>query len=117
MRHLKRAFNKLGRKASHRKAMLNNMATSLLKYERIQTTEAKSKEVRRLVERLVTYAKKNTLHARRQVLTKIKDKEVVKKLFEQIAPKYKDRNGGYTRIIKGTFRRGDAASTVLIELV
>ena len=97
--------------------MLRNIVTSFLREERIQTTEPKAKELRRAAEKMITLGKKGDLHARRQAMAFITDEDVVKKLFEEIAPKYKERNGGYTRIIKVGPRRGDAAPMVLIELV
>ncbi|MBZ4688530.1 MAG: large subunit ribosomal protein [Clostridia bacterium] len=108
---------KLGRRADHRKAMLRNIVTSLLRNERIETTEPKAKLLRAEVDKMITLAKRGDLHARRQVLTFIKDKEVVAKLFDELAPKYEERQGGYTRIIKKGPRRGDAAPMVLVELV
>jgi large subunit ribosomal protein L17 len=116
MRHQKRG-RKLGRSASHRKAMLSNMAASLLLHKQIKTTEAKAKEVRRLVERLITYGKKETTHARRLAFAVLRDKKVTKMLFEEIAPVYANRQGGYTRIIKLGFRPNDTAKVVLLQLV
>ncbi len=115
MRHRKQG-RKLGRNASHRKAMLRNMVTSLFTYERIETTEAKAKELKPLAEKMITLAKRGDLHARRQVLEVVRSKKVVKKLFDEIAPRFKDVNGGYTRIIRVGVRRGDSAPTALIEL-
>jgi len=111
------AYAKLSREKSHRDAMLRNIVTSFLREERIQTTEPKAKQLRRAAEKMITLGKKGDLHARRQAMAFITDEDVVKKLFEEIAPKYKERNGGYTRIIKVGPRRGDAAPMVLIELV
>jgi large subunit ribosomal protein L17 len=108
---------KLGRTASHRKATLNSLATSLLKYKRIKTTLAKAKETRTFAEKLVTKARKGDLHAKKQVMDLIKDKEVVKELFSEIIPKIGDRPGGYTRVIKLGHRMGDAAQMAIIELV
>jgi len=116
MRHLK-SGRKLNRTASHRKAMLSNLAVSLLDKERVTTTIAKAKEVRRVVERLITYGKKGTLHAIRLAARRINNKDVLKKLFEDIAPGYKDREGGYTRVIKLKYRKGDSAEMAIIELV
>ena len=116
MRH-RRTGNKLGRTASHRNAMLANLATSLVEHKKIKTTLAKAREARKVVERLITFAKKGTVAARRHVLKKIRDKEVVKILFNEVAPQYVDRNGGYTRIIKLGRRVGDGASLVYLELV
>ena len=108
---------KLGRTASHRKATLNSLATSLLKYKRIKTTLAKAKETRTFAEKLVTKARKGDLNAKKQVMVLIKDKEVVKELFSEIIPKIGDRPGGYTRVIKLGHRMGDAAQMAIIELV
>lgn len=116
MRHRKQG-RALSRTASHRRAMLANMATAVLERERIQTTTAKAKEARSLVERLITFAKRNDLHARRQVLRVIHDQTVVSKLFSSIAPRYADRPGGYTRIIHVGRRQGDAAELSILELV
>ncbi len=116
MRHLK-SGRKLNRTASHRKAMLSNLAVSLLDKERVTTTVAKAKEVRSVVERLITYGKKGTLHAIRLAARKINNKNVLKKLFEDIAPGYKDREGGYTRVVKLKNRKGDNAGMAIIELV
>ncbi|MBL8028124.1 MAG: 50S ribosomal protein L17 [Fibrobacteres bacterium] len=116
MRHQKRG-RKLSRTSSHRKAMLGNLATSLLRYNRVETGHAKALEVRGVVERLITYAKKGDLHSRRLAATTIKDADVLKKLFAEIAPQYKERNGGYTRVMKKGYRVGDAAPTSIIELV
>lgn len=115
MRHLVEG-RKLNRTASHRRAMLSNMAVSILDKERITTTLAKAKEVRRVVERLITHGKKGNLHAIRLAERRIKDKTVLKKLFEDIAPGYKEREGGYTRIIKLGERKGDNAPMSIIEL-
>lgn len=108
---------KLGRTASHRAALLNSLAVSLLKHKRIRTTLAKAKEARGFVEAIITKAKKNDLNARRQVMRSINDKEVVKELFNEIVPKVGGRPGGYTRVIKLGNRMGDAASMAVIELV
>ncbi len=116
MRHRKRTV-KLSRTSSHRKAMFRNMVTSLLDKERIETTVTKAKEARRLTDRMVTLAKQNTLHARRQALAFIMDKEVVSKLFSVLGARYADRNGGYTRIIRTGFRRGDGAELALVEMI
>lgn len=110
-------FNRLGRKSSHRKAMINNMVTSLFRYERIETTKAKALEVRRLAEKMITRAKDDTVHGRRIVAEQIKDKAVLAKLFTDIGPRNASRPGGYTRILKLGFREGDAAEMVLLELV
>ena len=116
MRHRVKG-RKLGRTASHRSATMAALATSLLKHKRIKTTLAKAKETRGFVEKLITKAKKNDLHAQKLVMQVIKDKETVKELFAEIVPKIGDRPGGYTRVIKLGNRLGDAASMALIELV
>ncbi|ADH61591.1 ribosomal protein L17 [Thermoanaerobacter mathranii subsp. mathranii str. A3] len=110
-------YRKLGRPSDQRRAMLRNLVTDFLKYGRITTTEARAKEVRRISEKMITLGKRGDLHARRQALAYILDESVVKKLFDEIAPKYKDRQGGYTRILKLGPRRGDGAPLVIIELV
>jgi large subunit ribosomal protein L17 len=110
-------MRKLGRDSAHRKMMLRNMVTSLFKHGRIITTEARAKEVRRLAEKMITLAKRNDLAARRMVLAEVLDETTVKNLFEKIAPKYSERNGGYTRILKIGPRRGDSSPMVVIELV
>jgi large subunit ribosomal protein L17 len=111
------ANRKLGRVSAHRGAMFRNALVSLFEHERIQTTEAKAKELRPLAERLITLGKKGDLHARRQAAKYIQDKEVLQKLFTKIAPTYQERQGGYTRILKLGPRRGDAAPMVILELV
>lgn len=116
MRHNK-AGRRLGRTTSHRVAMFRNMVTSLLEHERITTTDAKAKELRSIAEKLITLGKRGDLHAVRQAASYIRDKKVVTKLFETIAPRYKERNGGYTRILKLGIRPGDNASVSIIELV
>ena len=108
---------KLGRTSDHRKAMLRAMVTYLLENGRIETTVTRAKEVRCMAEKMITTAKTNDLHSRRQVLAYVTKEDVVKKLFDEIAPKYADRNGGYTRIYKTGPRRGDAAEMAIIELV
>lgn len=108
---------KLGKATDHRIAMLKNLTTALLENGKIETTVAKAKEVRCLAERMITLGKQNTLHTRRQALSYITKEDVVTKLFGEIAPKYADRNGGYTRIVKIGPRRGDAAEMAIIELV
>ena len=110
-------YRKLGRETAHRKAMLRNLVTDLLREGRISTTEHRAKETRRIAEKMITLAKRGDLHARRQVLAYVYDEDVVTKLFEEIAPKYEDRNGGYTRIMKLGPRRGDCAEVVFLELV
>ena len=116
MRHGKK-IAKLGRTAPHRKAMLSNMMTSLFINERVTTTQTRAKELKRTAERVLTCAKKGDLHARRQVLRLIADKQVVAKLFDELGPRYKGRNGGYTRVIKLGPRRGDGAFMSIVELV
>jgi len=108
---------KLGKTSSHREAMLNNMATSLFKHERIQTTLPKAKELRRYAEKMITRAKKDSTHSRRIIFRSIRDKEIIAKLFDQIAPRFADRNGGYIRILKLDFRMADGAPTAVVELV
>ena len=116
MRHNKK-FNHLSRTASHRKAMLANMACSLIKHKRINTTTAKAKELRKYIEPLITKSKNDTTHSRRTVFSLLHDKHAVKELFQEIAQKIADRPGGYTRIIKTGFRLGDNAQMCFIELV
>ena len=116
MRHRK-AGVKLNRTSSHRHAMFRNMVTSLFKHERIRTTEAKAKELRRWADHLITLAKRGDLHARRQVLSIIREKEIVHKLFEQAAERFGAISGGYTRVVKLGRRPGDAAPVALVELV
>ena len=116
MRHNK-AINHLGRKSGHRKAMLANMASSLLLHKRIETTVAKAKALRMYVEPLITKSKDDSTHSRRTVFSYLKQKEAVTELFRVIAPKIADRPGGYTRILKTGFRVGDAADMAIIELV
>ena len=116
MRHRKKG-RALSRTASHKKATLRNMATALFRHERIETTVAKAKELRPFVERLITLGKRGDLHARRLVGRHIADREVLAKLFDDIAPRFNQRPGGYTRIFKSGTRRGDAADMALIELV
>jgi large subunit ribosomal protein L17 len=115
MRH-KVKGRKLGRTKSHRELMLRNMVTSLFRHESITTTEARAKEARRLAERIVTWGKKGDLHSRRMALREVSDAEVVKKVFDTIAPRFEDRQGGYTRIVRLGQRRGDAAALVMLEL-
>ena len=110
-------FNPLERKSSHRKAMLRNMVGSLFRYERIKTTKTKAKAVRRTAERLITRAKTDSVHNRRIASSRLYDEGIVAKLFTTIGPRMKDRPGGYTRIIKLGFRKGDASEMVIIELV
>lgn len=116
---------KFGRKADHRRAMLRNMATSVIVYGKVETTEMKAMDLRSVVDELVTLAKRNDLHSRRQIASFVFDKvvneetkqTVVQKLIDEIAPKYKDRSGGYTRVVKTGVRRGDSAPMAYIELV
>lgn len=110
-------YKKLGRPSAHRKSMLRNLVTDLFKYGRIQTTQDRAKETRRIAEKMITLAKRGDLHARRQVLAYVFDESTVTKLFEDIGPKYADRNGGYTRILKLGPRQGDNAEVVFVELV
>jgi len=115
MRHQK-VGRKLGREPSHRVSMLRNMVTSFFSDERIETTDAKVKELQKLVEKMITLGKQGNLHARRYALAVIKDRRIVKKLFEDIAPRFQDRQGGYTRIFKAGYRPGDGALLSVIEL-
>jgi len=110
-------YQKLGRTTGHRRAMLRNLVTSLFRDERIKTTEARAKEVKSIAEKMVTLAKRGDLSARRQALEYIWEEDVVRKLFDSVAPRYEERAGGYTRIIKAGTRRGDGASMVILELV
>jgi large subunit ribosomal protein L17 len=116
MRHGK-VHRKLGRTAEHRKAMFANMASALIKHEQIVTTLPKAKELRPVVEKLVTLGKRGDLHARRQAISQLRDVAMAKKLFEVLGPRYKERKGGYTRIIKAGFRYGDSAPVAVIEFV
>ena len=116
MRH-RRVGRKLGVTTKHRKAMFRNMVTDLFRYDSIKTTDMKAKELRRIAEKMITLAKEGTLHKRRQAAAYIRDNDVLKKLFDEIAAKFKDRPGGYTRIIKLGFRKGDNTAVSIIELV
>lgn len=116
MRHGK-SGRRLGRTTSHREAMFRNMVTSFLNHEKITTTDAKAKEIRSVAEKMITLGKRGDLHSLRQAASYIREKSVVTKLFSTIAPRYKDRLGGYTRIVKLGIRQGDAAPISLIELV
>jgi large subunit ribosomal protein L17 len=116
MRHGK-AHRKLNRTSEHRRAMFANMAAALIKHEQIMTTLPKAKDLRPIVEKLVTLAKRGDLHARRQAISQIHDVAMVKKLFEVIGPRYKERNGGYTRVFRAGFRYGDSAPVGVIEFV
>ena len=112
--HQKRRFN---RTAEHRKAMFANMAQALIKHEQILTTLPKAKDLRPVVEKLVTLGKRGDLHARRQAISRLRDVVLVRKLFDVIGPRYKTRNGGYTRVLKAGFRQGDNAAMAVIEFV
>ena len=116
MRHGK-AHRKLNRTAEHRRAMFGNMAAALIKHEQIVTTLPKAKELRPIVEKLVTLGKRGDLHARRRAIAEMRDLPMVKKLFEVLGPRYKDRDGGYTRVLKAGFRYGDSAAAAVIEFV
>jgi large subunit ribosomal protein L17 len=116
MRHRK-SGRKLGRTSSHRKAMFANMAASLIKHEQIQTTLPKAKDLRPIVEKLITLGKRGDLHARRQALSELNEKAAVDKLFSTLSERYADRDGGYTRVLKAGFRTGDAAPMGVVELV
>lgn len=116
MRHRKAAA-KLGRTSSHRRAMLRNLVTSLLEHGRVRTTHAKAKEVRRVADRMITLGKRGTLHARRRALRVVRTREVAAKLFDELADRYRERPGGYTRIVKLGHRVGDAAPLSIVELV
>ncbi len=116
MRHLK-SGRKLNRSASHRHALWRNMTTSLLRHDRITTTDAKAKELRRWTDWLITLGKDGSLHARRQALAFVQDKAVVARLFNELGPRFRDRHGGYTRVVKVGRRRGDAAPLSIIELI
>jgi len=116
MRHNK-SGKRLGRNSSHRAAMLRNMVTSLIEHEKITTTDIRAKELRKIAERMITLGKRGDLHARRQALQVIRDGKIVAKLFDLVAPRYKERQGGYTRIIKLGMRAGDKASLSIIEFV
>ncbi len=116
MRHGFRG-RRFGRRSDHRSAMLANLCQSLITHEQIVTTLPKAKDLRPVVEKLITLGKRGDLHARRQAIAQIKDISVVKKLFDTVGPRYKDRNGGYTRIMKAGFRFGDNAPLAVIELV
>jgi large subunit ribosomal protein L17 len=116
MRHRMRS-RKLGRTSAHRRSMYRNMVTSLLEHERIQTTDAKAREVRRLAERMITLGKRGDLHARRQALSVIRSRDVTAKVFDELAERYRGRPGGYTRMLKLGRRHGDAAPVAIVELV
>lgn len=112
-----KTYRKFNRTAEHRKAMFANMCQALITHEQIMTTLPKAKDLRPVVEKLITLGKRGGLHARRQAIAEVRDVAVVRKLFDVIGPRYKGRNGGYTRIIKAGFRHGDSAAIAVIELV
>ena len=116
MRH-KKAGRKLSRKSAHRKALMANLASALIIHKKIKTTDAKAKELRKFIEPLVTFAKRGDLHSRRQVLKRIRHKNIVRELFENIGPHYSTRQGGYTRIVKLGFRDNDCAPVSIVEFV
>ena len=116
MRHRK-AGRRFNRRAGHRKAMFANMAAALIKHEQIVTTHPKAKDLRPVVEKLITLAKCGDLHARRLAIAQIRDEAMVRKLFDTLGPRYKERPGGYTRVLKAGFRYGDSAPVAVIELV
>ena len=116
MRHRKQG-RKLNKTASHRKAMFANIAASLIEHEQIVTTLPKAKEMRRVFDKLITLGKRGDLHARRQAISRIRDVEQVKKLFDILGPRYQERNGGYTRVMKAGYRYGDNAAMAVLELV
>ena len=116
MRH-RQSGRKLNRTSSHRKSLFKNMAQALLKHEQIVTTLPKAKELKRFVEKLITLGKKGNLHSRRLAFNQIRDKDMVSKLFDNLAKRYSDRKGGYTRVLKAGFRYGDSAPMAVIELV
>ncbi|NMB26543.1 MAG: 50S ribosomal protein L17 [Tissierellia bacterium] len=110
-------LRKLGRRTDHRNAMLRNQVTSLLKHGRVETTVTRAKETQRMADKMITLGKKGDLHARRQALAYIYDEDIVTKLFDEIAPNYSERNGGYTRVLKLGPRQGDGAEMAILELV
>lgn len=116
MRH-RNAGRKFNRMASHRQAMFANMAAALIKHEQIVTTLPKAKDLRRVVEKLITLGKNGSLHSRRLAISRLRDEDMVRKLFDTLAPRYSKRNGGYTRVLKAGYRFGDAAPMAVIELV
>ena len=116
MRH-RVAGRKLNRSPSHRRALLRNLVTALLQYEAVRTTDAKAKELKRWGDRLITLGKQGTLHARRRAAALVQSRTIVTKLFDEIAPRYQARNGGYTRVVKLGVRAGDAAAVSMVELV
>jgi len=116
MRH-RSGHRKLNRTASHRKALFASMATALIKHEQITTTLPKAKELKRVVDKLITLGKKGDLHSRRLAISRLRDQETARKLFDTLGPRYKERSGGYTRVLKAGFRYGDSAPMAVIELV
>lgn len=116
MRHRKMG-RRFSRDVGHRQAMFSNMAAALIKHEQIVTTLAKAKDLRRVMDKYITLAKKGDLHSRRIAAARLRDEDMVKKLFDTLAPRYKERNGGYTRVLKAGFRYGDSAPRAVIELV
>lgn len=116
MRH-KKAGRRFSRDSAHRQAMFSNMASSLIEHEQIVTTLAKAKDLRRVVDKYITLAKRGDLNSRRLAASRLRDEKMVKKLFDTLGPRYKDRNGGYTRVLKAGFRYGDQAPRAVIELV
>ena len=116
MRH-RHGYRKLNRTQSHRKAMFSNMAASLIIHEQIKTTLPKAKELRRITDKMISLGKKGSLHSRRQAVSYLQSERAITKLFDTLAPRYKDRPGGYTRVIKAGFRYGDSAPMAIIELV
>jgi large subunit ribosomal protein L17 len=115
--HHGKTGSKLGRTSSHKEAMLRNMVTSVIKHERIKTTDTKAKELRKLAEKMVTLGKKGSLHARRQALAVVRDKDMVGKLFGELTERYRNRAGGYTRIVKVGYRYGDNAPVSILEFI
>ena len=115
--HHGKAGSKLGRTSSHKEAMLRNMVTSVIKHERIKTTDTKAKELRKLAEKMITLGKKGSLHARRQALSVVRDKDMVGKLFGELTERYRNRAGGYTRIVKAGYRYGDNAPVSILEFI
>jgi len=111
------SYRKLGRRSDHRRAMLRNLVTSFLREGRLETTETRAKELRRLADRMISLGKRGDLHARRQALAFLLDESVVKRLFDELGPRYKERQGGYTRVIKTGVRHGDGAPMAVVELV
>ena len=115
--HHGKTGSKLGRTSSHKEAMLRNMVTSVIKHERIRTTDMKAKELRKIAEKMITLGKRGTLHARRQALAVVRDEDMVSKLFGELAERFRDREGGYTRIVKTGYRFGDNAPVSILEYI